>query len=180
MKQATKIFNLSRFQVHEDDADIPQVSVCIPKTAFRIHVDPKRRIDNVYIARIDGQWHLVESSVRATLLQRGIVVTIASLYEGYKANGQSFILPVTYNKNPEIWQNSAIKMVKQARKSWVRRVADDVNKQHVTYIEGGIGVTPEWADDFNDLIEQAFYDRLIDDQHSLLKNKLRCSEIDED
>ena len=185
MSNLTRPFDPSRF-VATSAGRTPGVQVYIPKTAFRIHPDRSRSINNVYLSRAADKWWLID----AELVEEGHSqipgLWRADLYEGITPEGQSFLLPVTQplQANKNTYHETLTEAVKLARKKWITVESDKVHQCFDVSYEKTMKAEPDgWSDcDFSDVLEEAFRGRIIctdKDVRAKLKRPSR-REINED
>jgi hypothetical protein len=120
---------------------------------------------------IEKRWFLIAPEAEQAMLDAGHNVFRANLYEGVRASGQRIVMPITYNADDNNWMNSAIAMMKAARKEWVTREADSANCRYIVKVDAGIHQDPEWSGDFVGLIEEAFGDQIVTLEHPLLARR---------
>jgi hypothetical protein len=173
-------FDVENFRVKSASYGTQPPAVCLPTKPFRINPDPQEgRITDVLLSCIEGKWYLVDPDVQRVLFDAGYSAFKANLYEGVRANGQRFVMPITYNVDGECWMNSAIAMMKTARQYWVTREADSANQRHLFSVDSTRRPEPTWSGDFLGLIEEAFGDRVITQGHPLLRSKPMPASLEE-
>jgi hypothetical protein len=164
MNKPSRAFDLSLFTASAF-RQAPEIQVCMPKTAFRIHPDHERTASGIYLSHLDGKWWIVAADV---VEEEGIEfpnLWRADLYEGLKRNGQRFVLPVTLPMqiNKTDWHDTLTQAARLARKKWITVESDkprgrfDVTSRQLITEEAD-----DWADDeFANVLEQAFEGRII-------------------
>ena len=177
-------FYLSEFSAQGDEI-LPDIPVCIPRTAFRIHPHKSHMHKGVVLKRSDDNWYLIHPDVVREGRLSGL--WLAALYEGVKSNGASFVLPLTDARpGREDRYDSMKEAIDEARQGWVtiESVADQdcwvITPQSSRKLQSQ---EPKWFDgEFSELIETAFRGRVIrtQQQASALFRKTSRREISED
>ena len=150
----------------------PSIPICVPTNTIRIHPD-RHRVVKLLVRLIDNNWYLVNPDLAE---KRHIPkVTVAQLFEGIDDKGNTFVLPLT---NPisgcESWHDTLADVIKESRKHWVRI---DRNKHDCEFIPHHTNQklpAPHWPDhDFDDVIERAFKNRVINTDADIEKYQPR-------
>lgn len=169
------------------DNEAPRVYVAMPSGPFRVHPDAEMHWKNVWLARYKGVWHLLDPVIiEQGLFLDGMTKMRGDLYVCINDKGRLFLLPATYNENPDFksWRRTLIPIVKQARKQWMELVSNHDDNVYV----GGLAKVkipePVWDEKILDTIfNDAFRGRVIDERYIMdvnCENKETVGRLDFD
>lgn len=152
--------------------------VCIPKgIPFMVHPDDSHEHYEVHILHVGGRWHVVDPDVIAAgVWLPGI--WRASLYQAVLENEETVILPVTKPTSDEYasWHDSMMEVIELARRAWVIVESNPKARRYEGRQLKCMRVKPGWPDaGFEELVDRAFTDKVIDLQHPLVRKQVSRS-----
>jgi hypothetical protein len=142
---------------------------------IRVHPSPAYRFDaRAIVLKEDDETYLVHPSLHDALLDEMIFVTI---FTAITRQGVAFLWPVRLQSpedRPLAWWTSAREAAEMAIQKWIRITANKaLGAYEITSAESLIA-DPEWPSlSFQQLIEIAFRDRLIDRMDHPVVKRLR-------
>lgn len=152
-------FNMSEYELEDDELLQDDMLVFVPKNPFRIHSD-KTRTSRVLLSRHDNQrWWLINKSIARTF--RVPRLWRARLYHATLEDGTNFLLPVTEPRSfGSDWHDSLSQAVELGRKQWVKATAEEDCYRIDT---PNIRREPQWMEgDWSEFMEAAFANLRID------------------
>jgi hypothetical protein len=157
---------------------ITLVPVCRPskQTFFRIHPDENWKLQTFVLEFEEHQeTYIVTRKVVAYVSQ---VAVLKVIYAGITRSGDLFLCPVGLpdaNGKWNSWTKSLRAAMEIAKHKWVKIVSNRGAGKYETFEAEGDIPEPEWPDDvtFEDLIDIAFEDRIIDTPDHPVLLKLR-------
>ncbi len=158
-KSPSALLERFQFKAHNHDTDI--LITCCPKTAFKVHPDVHRVVENVLVVYRDNRWHLVDCD----LYRNGVYIhglLRADIYDCMDSNGTRFLLISTYPLSGEMttWRDSVLDVVDMAIDEWVKMKR--VETGYETQLVDGIRYIPRWPKQaMEDFVLEAFGENII-------------------